>query len=122
MIDLSERPMYPEIGNCDLFSDARRKTCYERGTISITYSKRLPIFPLQTGSKRYPCEFACDGAKTQGHTLYNRPLDAHARRRKAGEKTWNLPGGKQNIYILYSEISGPFHRRNIVSRVRWCYF
>ena len=22
MIDLSERPMYPEIGNCDLFSDA----------------------------------------------------------------------------------------------------
>ena len=58
MIDLSERPMYPEIGNCDLFSDARRKTCYERGTISITYSKRLSIFPLQTGSKRYPCEFA----------------------------------------------------------------
>ena len=60
-----------------------------------------------------------DGAKTQGHALYNLPLDAHARRRKAGEKTWNLPGGKQNIYILYSEISGPFHRRNIVSRVRW---
>ena len=58
MIDLSERPMYPEIGNCDLFSDARRKTCYERGTISITYSKRLFIFPLQTDSKRYPCEFA----------------------------------------------------------------
>ena len=25
-----------------------------------------------------------DGAKTQGHALYNRPLDAHARRRKAG--------------------------------------
>ena len=23
-----------------------------------------------------------DGAKTQGHALYNRPLDAHARRRK----------------------------------------
>ena len=58
MIDLSERPMYPEIGSCDIFSDARRKTCYERGTISITYSKRLSIFPLQTGSKRYPCEFA----------------------------------------------------------------
>ena len=30
MIDLSERPMNPEIGNCDLFSDARRKTCYVR--------------------------------------------------------------------------------------------
>ena len=58
MIDLSERPMYPQIGNCDLFSDARRKTCYERGKISITYSKRLSIFPLQTDSNRYPCEFA----------------------------------------------------------------
>ena len=58
MIDLSERPMNPEIGNCDLFSDARRKTCYERGTISITYSNRLSIFPLQTDSNRYPCEFA----------------------------------------------------------------
>ena len=41
-----------------LFSDARRKTCYERGTISITYSNRLSIFPLQTDSNRYPCEFA----------------------------------------------------------------
>ena len=30
---------------------------------------------------------------------------------KAGEKTWNLPGGEQSIYILYSEISGLFHRR-----------
>ena len=30
---------------------------------------------------------------------------------KAGEKTWKLPGGEQNIYILYSEISGLFHRR-----------
>ena len=58
MIDLSERSINPEIGNCDLFSDSRRKTCYERGTISITYSNRLSIFPLQTDSNRYPCEFA----------------------------------------------------------------
>ena len=29
---------------------------------------------------------------------------------KAGEKTSNLPGGEQ-IFILYSEISGLFHRR-----------
>ena len=52
-----------------------------------------------------------DGAKTQGHALYNRPLDAHAHRRKAGEKTWILPGGEQNIHLLYSEISVLFHRR-----------
>ena len=52
-----------------------------------------------------------DGAKTQGHAFYNRPFDAHARRRKAGEKTWIISGGEQNIYLLYSEISGLFHRR-----------
>ena len=103
MIDLSERPMYPEIGNCDLFSDARRETCYERGKISYFRSK-LTVRDIRVS---LPSPYG----KTQGHALYNRPLDAHARRRKAGEKTWNLPGGEQNIYILFSEISGLFHRR-----------
>ena len=78
MIDLSERPMYPEIGNCDLFSDARRKTCYERGKISM--AQRCMVTP----------------------SIIGRMLVDE----KAGEKTWNLPGGEQNIYILYSEISG----------------
>ena len=63
-----------------------------------------------------------DGAKTQGHALYNRPLDAHARRRKAGEKTWNLPGGEQNIYILYSEILDFFIKENVVSLFHWALF
>ena len=108
MIDLSERPMYPEIGNCDLFSDARRKTCYERGTISITYSNRLSIFLLQTDSNRYPCEFAFPIRRWRKDALYNRPLDTHARRRKSRRKDL---GGEQNIYILYSEIYRLFHRR-----------
>ena len=111
MIDLSERPMYPEIGNCDLFSDARRKTCYERGKISITYSKRLSIFPLQTDSNRYPCEFAFPTPHTamaQRRKVRPSIIGRYMRMlvdEKAGEKTWNLPGGEKNIYILYSEIS-----------------
>ena len=103
MIDLSERPMYPEIGNCDLFSDARRKTCYERGKISITYSKRSKL-TVKDIRVSLPFPYG-DGAKTQGHALYNRPLDAHARRRK---KDLEPPRRRANIY---SEISGLFHRR-----------
>ena len=117
MIDLSVRPMYPEIGNCDLFSDARRKTCYERGTISITYSKRLSIFPLQTGSKRYPCEFAFPIRRWRKDARSRPLLDAHARRRKAGVEP---PRRKAKYFILKS--LDIFHRRNIVSRVRWCRF
>ena len=120
MIDLSERPMYPEMGNCDLFSDARRKTCYERGRISITYSKRLSIFPLQTDSNRYPCEFAFrDGAKTRGHALYNRPLDAHARRRKSRRK--DQEASKIFIYFILKSLDF-FIEENVVSLFHWALF
>ena len=84
MIDLSERPINPEIGNCDLFSDARRKTCYERGTISITFlivylsfRSKLTVTDIRVS---LPSPYG-DGAKTQGH----RVATPSRERRRPGE-------------------------------------
>ena len=92
--------MYPEIANC---FDTRPKTCYESGTISITYSKRdlslrceLTVKDIRVG---LPAPYG-DGAKTQGHALYNRLLDAHAHRRKAGKRLGSSQVSK--IFILKS--------------------
>ena len=58
-----------------------------------------------------------ESAKTQGHALYNRPLDAHARRRKR-----NLPGGEQIFTNFILKSLDFFIEENVVSLFHWALF
>ena len=61
-----------------------------------------------------------DGAKTQGHALYNRPLDAHARRRKSRRKDLEPPRRRAKYFILkYLDF---FIEENVVSLFHWALF
>ena len=41
---------------------------------------------------------------------------------KAGEKTWNLPGGEQNIFIFFLKSLDFFIEENVVSLFHWALF
>ena len=57
-----------------------------------------------------------DGAKTQGHALYNRPLDAHARRRRSSQEV-------SKIFICFILKSLDFFiKENVVSLFHWALF
>ena len=60
-----------------------------------------------------------DGAKTQGHALYNRPLDAHARRRKSRRK--DQEASKIFIYFILKFLDF-FIEENVVSLFHWALF
>ena len=61
-----------------------------------------------------------DGAKTQGHALYNRPLDAHARRQEKRLGT-SQEASKIFIYFIVKSLDF-FIEENVVSLFHWALF